>query len=64
VDKGPWSLDLYVKNLFDVRGQITRGVQCLETVCGDPDGLTAEGPTIYTVVSRPRTFGLRLGYKF
>jgi outer membrane receptor protein involved in Fe transport len=64
VDKGPWSVDLYVKNLFDVRGQITRGVQCLETVCGDPDGLTAEGPKIYTVVSRPRTFGLRLGYKF
>ncbi len=41
VEKGPWSLDLYVKNLFDVRGQVTRGIQCLETVCGDPDGLTA-----------------------
>ncbi|HYC95605.1 MAG TPA: TonB-dependent receptor, partial [Sphingomicrobium sp.] len=50
IEKGPWSVDLYVKNLFDVRGQITKGVQCLETVCGDPDGVTAEGPKIYTVV--------------
>ena len=64
VEKGPWSADLYVKNLFDTRGQITKGVQCLETVCGDPDGLTAEGPKIYTVVTRPRTIGLRVGYKF
>ena len=64
IERGPWALDLYVKNLFDVRGQITKGIQCLETVCGDPDGLTAEGPKIYTVVTRPRTIGLRLGYKF
>ena len=64
IEKGPWSVDLYVKNLFDVRGQITKGVQCLETVCGDPDGLTAEGPKIYTVVTRPRTIGLRVGRKF
>jgi outer membrane receptor protein involved in Fe transport len=64
IEHGPWSVDLYVKNLFDVRGQITRGVQCLETVCGDPDGLTAIGPKIYTTVSRPRTIGLRVGRKF
>ena len=64
LEKGPWALDLYVKNLFDVRGQITRGVQCLETVCGDPDGLTANGGKIYTTITRPRTIGLRVGYKF
>lgn len=64
IEKGPWSFDLYVKNLFDVRGQITRGVQCLETVCGDPDGVTAIGPKIYTVITRPRTIGLRVGRKF
>lgn len=64
IEKGPWSLDLYVKNLFDVRGQVTRGIQCLETVCGDPDGLTANGGKIYTTVSRPRTIGLRIGRKF
>jgi outer membrane receptor protein involved in Fe transport len=64
IERGPWSLDLYVKNLFDVRGQITKGVQCVETVCGDPDGVTDIGPKIYTVVTRPRTIGLRVGYKF
>ncbi|MFL6724182.1 MAG: TonB-dependent receptor domain-containing protein [Sphingomicrobium sp.] len=64
IEKGPWSVDLYVKNLFDVRGQVTKGVQCLETVCGDPEGLTEIGPKIYTTVTRPRTIGLRVGRKF
>jgi hypothetical protein len=50
--------------LFDVRGQILKNVQCLETVCGDPDGLTAGGPKIYTTITRPRTIGLRVGRKF
>lgn len=63
-DKGPWSVDLYVKNLFDVRGQVAKSIQCVEAVCGDPDGLTAIGPKIYTVVTRPRTIGLRVGRKF
>jgi outer membrane receptor protein involved in Fe transport len=64
VEHGPWSLDLYVKNLFNVRGQITKGIQCLETVCGDPDGVTAVGPKIYTTITRPRLIGVRLGRKF
>ena len=63
-DKGPWSVDLYVKNLFDVRGQVTKGVSCLETVCGDPDHLTAIGPKIYTTITPPRTIGIRVGRKF
>jgi len=64
LEKGPWSLDLYVKNIFDVRGEITKGIQCLETVCGDPDGLTANGGKIYTTITRPRMIGLRVGRKF
>ena len=64
VEKGPWSVDLYVKNLFDVRGRLSKGIQCREEVCGDQDGLTAGGGKIYTVVSRPRTIGLRIGRKF
>ena len=36
VEKGPWSVDLYVKNLFDVRGQLSKGIQCREEICGDP----------------------------
>ena len=64
LDKGPWSLDLFVKNLFDVRGQLSKGIQCREEICGDSPGLTDSGGKIYTVVSRPRTIGLRVGRKF
>jgi outer membrane receptor protein involved in Fe transport len=64
VEKGPWTADLFVKNLFDVRGQLSKGIQCNEEVCGDAGGDTAIGGKIYTVISRPRTIGLRVGYKF
>ena len=64
VKKGSWSADLYVKNLFDVRGQLSKNIQCREEVCGDPGGDTAIGGKIYTVVTRPRTVGLRIGRKF
>ena len=63
-ERGPWSLDLYVKNLFDKRGEITKGIQCVEAVCGDPGGATAIGPKIYTTVIRPMTVGVRIGRKF
>jgi iron complex outermembrane recepter protein len=62
--RAPWSADLFVKNLFDVRGQLSKSIQCNELVCGDPGGATDIGGKIYTVVSRPRTIGLRVGYKF
>ena len=64
VEKGPWTADLFVKNLFDTRGQLSKNIQCNEATCGDPTGGTAIGGKIYTVVSRPRTIGLRVGYKF
>ena len=35
IEKGPGTR-LYVKNLFDVRGQLSKGIQCREEVCGDP----------------------------
>ena len=64
LEKGPWNFDLYVKNLFDVRGQLSKNIQCREEVCGDQFGDTANGGKIYTVVTRPRTIGLRVGRKF
>jgi outer membrane receptor protein involved in Fe transport len=64
LEKGPWSVDLFVKNLFDARGQISKGIQCNEFVCGDPFGASVIGPKIYTTVTRPRTIGLRVGRKF
>jgi outer membrane receptor protein involved in Fe transport len=64
IEKGSWSVDLLAKNLFDARGQLSKGIQCNEAVCGDPFGGTAIGGKIYTVVSRPRTLSLRIGRKF
>ena len=64
IETGPWSVDLYVKNLFDVRGQLSKGIQCREEVCGDSIDGTASDGKIYTVISRPRTIGLRVGRKF
>jgi outer membrane receptor protein involved in Fe transport len=64
IDKGDWHADLYVKNVFDVRGQLSKSIQCLESTCGDPDGLTGRGGIIYTGVSRPRLIGLRVGRRF
>ena len=64
VSRGRWNVELYVKNLFDARGQLAKGIQCLESTCGDPAGDTARGGIIYTNVTRPRTIGLRIGRKF
>ena len=64
IDKGPWSVDLFAKNLLDARGQVTKGIQCPEQVCGDVGGNTAIGGKVYTTLVRPRTIGLRIGRKF
>ncbi|MCY7339499.1 MAG: TonB-dependent receptor [Sphingomonas bacterium] len=61
---GPWTAELYVRNLFDKRGFESKSIQCTETTCGDPDGLTAIGGKIYTTVTRPRTIGLKFGRTF
>ena len=61
---GPWTAELYVRNLFDKLGIESKSIQCTETTCGDPDGLTAIGGKIYSTVIRPRTIGLRLGRTF
>ena len=59
-----WNADLYVKNVFDTRGQISKAIQCLETTCGDPDNVTELGGRVYNSVTRPRLVGLRIGRKF
>lgn len=52
---GNWKVDFYVKNAFDERAQLSRFTQCAEATCGDQP---------YTVVARPRTFGLRFSQEF
>lgn len=59
-----FTAELYATNVFDVNGKTSRSVQCGETICGDPDGVTASGGKFYTYLIRPRTVGLKLGTKF
>ena len=59
-----WTLQLFAKNMFDVRGVTNKSIQCVEVVCGDPDGVTAIGGKIYSFVVQPRTIGIRAGTKF
>ncbi|ESQ90793.1 TonB-denpendent receptor [Asticcacaulis sp. AC460] len=47
-----WTLEAYVSNLTDERGQLSRYVAC--SVCTRP----------YAVVIQPQTFGIRVGSKF
>jgi len=43
---------------------LSKNLQCNELKCGDPAGETAIGGKVYTVYTRPRTVGLRIGRKF
>ena len=64
IERGPWSLELFARNLFDERGALGSFINCVETTCGDPDGVTARGGIVYTIVARPRTIGIRAGVRF
>jgi iron complex outermembrane recepter protein len=55
IDNGTYSLELFIGNVSDERGEVTRFAQCAEQVCGFQT---------YTVTTPPRTFGVRFGQKF
>ena len=60
-----WAVEAYVTNLFDTRGVVNTGVQCLETVCGT--GVTAATPTggaFYDSIIKPRIIGLKISRDF
>ena len=61
---GLWKTELFVKNLFDKRGEISKSVQCNELICGDADNGTDRGGKVYTTITRPHTIGVRLGRTF
>ena len=56
--------ELFATNLFDSRGVINSGVQCLETTCGDPDGVSTTGGVFYDYVIKPRIIGIKTGIEF
>ena len=64
VKNDSWSAELFATNLLDSNGKLSTGVQCLETVCGDPDGLTGTGGAFYETVIRPRLIGIKVSKKF
>jgi len=50
-----WSVDVFLKNAFDTRAELARFTECKIETCG------AEP---YTVVTQPRTFGIRFSQDF
>jgi iron complex outermembrane receptor protein len=72
VKKDNWAVDLFIKNAFDERGQISRFYQCQEAVCGNaipavyPDAVPPgyENGQVYIIPIQPRTIGLRFSMDF
>lgn len=63
-DNGRYRVELFATNLFDSNGKLFSSVQCQETVCGDPDGISGTGGVFYDYVIKPRTVGLKVGFDF
>jgi len=55
-DKGPFSIELFVNNVFDRRAEITRYTECTESTCG--------AYAVYHGIYKPRVVGLKFGQKF
>ncbi len=58
------SFELFGTNLFNKNGVINSGVQCPETVCGDPENVSATGGVFYENVIKPRIIGLKVSTEF
>jgi iron complex outermembrane recepter protein len=65
IRKDNWTLNLYIKNLFDESAEFNRFTVCAESVCG-ASGYDAQYPNgqIYTIANQPRTIGLRFSQEF
>ncbi|MGQ3101077.1 MAG: TonB-dependent receptor [Sphingopyxis solisilvae] len=59
-----WSSELFATNLFNSRGVINSAVQCGESICGDPDGISSTGGVFYDNVIRPRLIGIKVSKDF
>lgn len=72
IRKNNWTLNLYVKNLFDKRTEFGRYTLCATAVCGngDPGSNAYPAPPeyangqVYTVAGQPRTIGIRFSQEF
>ncbi|KLD64955.1 TonB-dependent receptor [Dyella japonica] len=65
IKKHGLSLDIYINNMFDKRGQLYRYTECAEAVCAAHDVVPAyPNGQVYTVMTPPRTIGIRLSQEF
>ncbi|USQ97011.1 TonB-dependent receptor [Caulobacter sp. RL271] len=55
VSREGWSVQAYLKNVFDKRASLNRYAECAEAVCGTQ---------AYIVPNQPRTVGLKVGKEF
>jgi outer membrane receptor protein involved in Fe transport len=65
VKSDAWKIEAFATNLFDTRGVVNTGVQCIETTCGT--GVTASTPTggaFYDVLVKPRIIGVKFSRDF
>ncbi len=56
------TIELFVKNAFDERGQVNRFTPCTTAVCAP--AYPGVPPAVYIVPVQPMTVGIRLGQKF
>ena len=64
IDNDSYRFEVFATNLFNSNGVVNTGVQCVETTCGDPGGVSNSGPVYYDTVIRPRIVGLKVGMDF
>ncbi|WP_338426696.1 TonB-dependent receptor [Sphingopyxis kveilinensis] len=59
-----WSAEAFATNLFNSNGVINSAVQCGESICGDPEGISSTGGVFYDNVIRPRLIGIKVSKDF
>jgi outer membrane receptor protein involved in Fe transport len=71
ISHNSWSVDVYINNLFDERGQLFKYTECAESICAAHyDPATGYGSPqypngqTYTVNTQPRTIGIRFSQEF
>lgn len=59
-----WDAEIFATNLVDSNGVINSAVQCSESICGDPGGVSTTGGVFYDNVIRPRLIGVKVSKDF